>query len=285
MTPRLEGAAGSNIGDVARSDRPRNRLRLVQVDDPMEAGEERRDRIRALFERLRESGDPDTRGELIERHLGLVEFLAKRFAGRGQPVEDLVQVGRLGLIKAVDRFDERRGFEFTTFATPTIVGELKRHFRDKAWAVRLPRGLQELSLRIGTTISELSQQLGRTPTVAEIAVASDATDDEVLEALEASNAFSPESLDVSGTGQDQLPVHELLGEEDTALELVEDVASLKPALEALPHRDRRILYLRFFKGLTQSEIADELGISQMHVSRLLTATLGRLREDLGENGE
>ena len=246
---------------------------------PARRGVPDRDHVRRLFHQLREGPDDAIRRELIEAHLGLVEYLARRFAGRGEPLEDLVQVGTIGLVKAVDRFDPDREVEFSTYATPTIVGELKRHFRDKGWAVRVPRRLQELNLQLGEIIGKLSQELGRSPTVSEMAEAAGTTDEEVLEGLDSAHAYSLVSLDAP-TGEEDLTLHEQIGEEDETLELLEYRASLVPLLEQLPPRERMMLYLRFFKGMTQSEIADRLGISQMHVSRLLAKTLTTLREGL-----
>jgi RNA polymerase sigma-B factor len=238
-----------------------------------------RDHVRRLFRELRKKPVDEIRQELIEAHLGLVEYLARRFAGRGEPLEDLVQVGTIGLVKAVDRFDPDREVEFSTYATPTIVGELKRHFRDKGWAVRVPRRLQELNLQLGDIIGKLSQELGRSPTVAEMAEAAGTSEEEVLEGLDSAHAYSLVSLDAP-TGEEDLTLHEQIGEEDETLELLEYRASLVPLLDQLPPRERRMLYFRFFKGMTQSEIADKLGISQMHVSRLLAKTLATLREGL-----
>ena len=235
--------------------------------------------VRRLFLEFRESRDPGVRAKLIEGHLGLVEYLARRFAGRGEPLDDLIQVATIGLVKAVDRFDPDREVEFSTYATPTIVGELKRHFRDKGWAVRVPRRLQELNLRLGSVIGKLSQELQRSPTVAEIAKAAGTTEDEVLEGLDSAHAYRLISLDAP-TSEEGLSYHEQIGEDDSSLEALEDWVSVGPLLHNLPPRERRMLYLRFFKGLTQSEIADQLGISQMHVSRLLAKTLATLREGL-----
>jgi RNA polymerase sigma-B factor len=235
--------------------------------------------VKRLFRELREAEAPEIRQTLIEGHLGLTEYLARRFAGRGEPLDDLIQVATIGLVKAVDRFDPDREVEFSTYATPTIVGELKRHFRDKGWAVRVPRRLQELNLRLGTVIGKLSQDLQRSPTIAEISIAAEATEDEVLEALDSAHAYSLISLDAQ-TGEESLSYHEQIGSDDEALEALEDRISVGPLLKELPARERRMLYLRFFKGLTQSEIADQLGISQMHVSRLLAKTLATLREAL-----
>ena len=246
-----------------------------------------RERTRALFLDLQSApeGDPRrqrARDALVEQHLPLVEHLARRFRNRGEPYDDLVQVATIGLIKSVDRFDLDRGVEFSTYATPTIVGEIKRHFRDKGWAVRVPRRLQELRLSLASATSELSQKQGRAPTVSELAAHLKITDEEVLEGLESANAYSTLSLDAgdSGSGDEPMPVSETLGVEDEGLEGVEYRESLKPMLEQLPPREKKILMLRFFKNMTQSEIAAEIGISQMHVSRLLARTLAQLREGL-----
>jgi RNA polymerase sigma-B factor len=245
-----------------------------------------RERTRELFTELQSApeGDPrrqQARDALVEQHLPLVEHLARRFRNRGEPYDDLVQVATIGLIKSVDRFDLERGVEFSTYATPTIVGEIKRHFRDKGWAVRVPRRLQELKLSLTKAISDLSQREGRAPTVAELATYLKMTEEEVLEGLESANAYSTVSLDAPDSGDDDAPaVSDSLGIVDESLEGVEYRESLKPLLERLPPREKRILLLRFFGNMTQSQIATELGISQMHVSRLLARTLAQLREGL-----
>ncbi|HEX2498225.1 MAG: RNA polymerase sigma factor SigF [Actinomycetes bacterium] len=221
------------------------------------------------------------REKLVEIHLPLVEHLARRFRNRGEPLDDLVQVATIGLIKSVDRFDPGRGVEFSTYATPTIVGEIKRHFRDKGWAVRVPRRLQELRLALTSATAELSQQHGRAPTVAELAAHLRLSEDDVLEGLESANAYSTLSLDVPEQGEQDSPlVADSLGAEDEELEGVEYRESLKPLLAKLPPREKKILLLRFFGNMTQSQIAEEIGISQMHVSRLLARTLAQLRQDL-----
>jgi RNA polymerase sigma-B factor len=236
---------------------------------------------RRLFEELRKTGDPAIREELAKLHLPLVEYLAKRFKDRGEPLDDLVQVGSVGLLKAIDRFDLDRGVEFSTYATPTIVGELKRYFRDKGWAVRVPRRLQELSLRLNKVISQLTQDLGRSPTISEIAKRAEVTEEEVLEALESGQAYSTTSLDAPSGDEEDAPMRlDRLGEEDFRLDNLEYFASLAPLITELPEREQTILYLRFFKGMTQSKIADHVGISQMHVSRLLTRILQFLREGM-----
>jgi len=218
------------------------------------------------------------RAALIERHLPLVTFMARKFADRGEPLDDLIQVGTIGLIKAIDRFEISKGFEFSTFATPTIVGEIKRHFRDKTWAVRVPRRLQELGASVTKATTELTQKLDRSPTPKEIAKHLGITVDEVAEALESNAAYSTVSLDV--TSDTSTSIGESFGALDEALEGVEYRESLKPLLAQLDDREKRILQMRFFDNLSQSQIATELGISQMHVSRILTKVLSHLREGL-----
>lgn len=257
-----------------------------------EAGDARsltRSRSRQLFADLaaQPEGSPEhtlSRDSLVALHLPLVEHLARRFAGRGEPLDDLVQVGTIGLIKAVDRFDTDRGVEFSTYATPTIVGEIKRHFRDKGWAIRVPRRLQELRLSLSVATEDLSHALGRAPTIAEIAAKIGVSEEEVLEGLESANAYSTVSID-AGTDEDGTPaaVLDTFGVDDEALEGVEYRESLRPLLAELTQRERQILMLRFFRNMTQSQIATEIGISQMHVSRLLARTLAQLREGLIEN--
>jgi RNA polymerase sigma-B factor len=260
---------------------------------PLTAREEQRAISRQLFAQLdataTQPNDPDVqverqrlRDELVALHLPLVEHLARRFRNRGEPYDDLLQVGTIGLIKAVMRFDTDRGVEFSTYATPTVIGEIKRHFRDKGWAVRVPRRLQDLRIQLTAATAELSQAQGRAPTVAELAINLGVSEDEVLEGLESANAYATISLDSGGEGDDgeSHAMLDTLGSEDDALEGVVYRESLKPLLAALPPRERRILLLRFFRNMTQSEIAAELNISQMHVSRLLGRTLATLREGL-----
>src|SRR5687767_9048391 len=237
-----------------------------------------REELRQKFRAFAESRDPGLRDQLIEAHLGLAEYLARRFSNRGEPLDDLVQVASVGLLKAVDRFDPERAVEFSTYATHTIVGELKRHFRDKGWAVRAPRRMQELYLRLGKLVSTMSQEMGRSPTIPELAAEAQVSEEEVLEALEAGQAYRFTSLDAPSPGDEDsesLAAH--LGEEDTELQGAEHRAALSPLIAKLPQREQTILHLRFFEGLTQSEIAAQLGISQMHVSRLLARSLAQLR--------
>ncbi len=222
------------------------------------------------------------RGELVELHLPLAEYLARRFGNRGEPHEDLVQVATIGLIKAIDRFDLERGVAFSTYATPTIVGEIKRHFRDRGWTIRVPRRLQEIQAVINQAVSDLGQELGRSPTVAELAHRVGMSEEEILEGLESANAYSPLSLDAPDPSGEVGAVIEQLGDYDDALDAVVDRETVKPLLDKLDARAKRILLLRFFRNMTQSQIAEELGISQMHVSRLLSRTLADLRRALDE---
>lgn len=245
--------------------------------------------VREIFRAYQGAHDEDERAihreKLVDQYIGLVEFLARRFKNRGEPLEDLTQVGTIGLLKAIDRFDLEREVEFSTYATPTIVGELKRHFRDKGWAVRVPRRLQELHLELTKVVAELGHDLGRSPTVPELAKAASISEEEVLEGLEIAQAYNFTSLDAPIDSDDPSSTSfaDHLGQEDEQLENLEYRASLAPEMAKLPERERTILYLRFYKGQTQSEIADRLGISQMHVSRLLSRTLAQLRESLGED--
>jgi RNA polymerase sigma-B factor len=224
----------------------------------------------------------EIRDTLVTMHLPLVEHLARRFRDRGEAHDDLVQVGTIGLIKAVDRFDVERGVEFSTYATPTIVGEIKRHFRDRGWAIRVPRRLQELRLLLSQATSELSQRTGRSPTVRELAEHLGLTHEEILEGLESAQAYSTLSLDAHSSDEDSdtPSLQDTLGMEDEALAGVEYRESLRPLLDALPPRERQIVILRFFHTMTQSQIAAEIGISQMHVSRLLARSLTQLRAGL-----
>ena len=236
---------------------------------------------KALLRRYHEDGDLAAREQLIEQYLSLVRSLARRYSYRGEQLEDLVQIGAIGLIKAIDRFDPSRGVEFPTFAMPTIVGEIKRFFRDTSWSVRVPRRLQELRLDLAKAGDELAQQLDRSPTVGELAERLGISRDEVIEGMAASNAYTASSLDAQPEEDEtEGALADRIGYEDHGLEGIEYVESLKPLIAELSPRDRRILSLRFVANMTQSEIGEELGISQMHVSRLLSRTLGRLRKGL-----
>ncbi|CAN5408682.1 N/A [soil metagenome] len=250
--------------------------------------EETRRRSAELFGDLRdelssEASRSHARDSLVHLHLPLVEHCARRFRNRGEPFEDLVQVGTIGLIKSVDRFDTDRGVEFSTYATPTIIGEIKRYFRDKGWAIRVPRRLQELRMQIGSATAELTQKLGRSPTPRELAESIGCTVEEIIEGIESSNAYSTLSLDATDDSDDgSSSMLDMLGIDDAGLEHVEIRESIKPLLEALEPREKKILLLRFFKNMTQSQIAEEIGVSQMHVSRLLNRTLEQLRASLDQ---
>ncbi|MCM1973845.1 RNA polymerase sigma factor SigF [Streptomyces sp. GXMU-J15] len=281
-TRARQRATGGTMSEHERDDE--QGVPATQHEAPVREPQDRSG-ARAMFVELRglKEGSPEyaeLRNKLVRMHLPLVEHLARRFRNRGEPLDDLTQVATIGLIKSVDRFDPDRGVEFSTYATPTVVGEIKRHFRDKGWAVRVPRRLQELRLALTTATAELSQQHGRSPTVHELAEKLAISEEEVLEGLESANAYSTLSLDVPDTDDESPAVADTLGAEDEALEGVEYRESLKPLLEDLPPREKRILLLRFFGNMTQSQIAQEVGISQMHVSRLLARTLAQLREKL-----
>jgi len=251
--------------------------------------EEQRERTHELFDALSaddltEERRSQIRDELVELHLPLVHHLARRYRDRGEPLDDLIQVGTIGLIKAVDRFETERLVEFSTYATPTIIGEIKRHFRDKGWAIRVPRRLQELRITLAKATAELSQSNRRSPTIAELAVHVGVGEDEVLEGLESAGAYSTLSLDAPDQAdQESAAVGGSIGIDDAGLKGVEHRESLRPLLSKLPPRERQILVLRFFSELTQSQIAEQVGISQMHVSRLLAKTLIQLRSDLLED--
>ena len=228
-------------------------------------------------------GDPAwqaRRDRAIEAWLPLAQHLARRYQGRGEPMADLVQVATVGLIKAVDRYRTDRGVDFSAFAIPTIVGEIKRHFRDRTWAIRVPRRLQELRLEITAANNELSHRLGRSPTVADVAAHLKVTEEQVLEGLEGARAYSTTSLSTPVKDEGGMLLADTIGAEDSAFELTEFRVALGPALATLDAREQRILSLRFFGNLTQTEIAEEIGISQMHVSRLLSRALAKLHEQL-----
>ncbi|WP_236796919.1 SigB/SigF/SigG family RNA polymerase sigma factor [Amycolatopsis sp. GM8] len=242
-----------------------------------------------LFTQLAETGAGERRREelrtaLVTEYLPVAEHIARRFAGRGEAHEDLVQVARVGLINAVDRFEPGRGTDFLSFAVPTIMGEVRRHFRDASWSVRVPRRLKELHLQISRASGELGQRLGRAPTPSEIARTLGLSVDEVSDGLQAGNAYAAVSVDrPTGVEGDSASLADTLGEEDSGLESVENHEALRPLLRELPERERRILMLRFFGNLTQTQIAARVGISQMHVSRLLAQTLQQLREKLTDD--
>lgn len=245
-----------------------------------------KEKTRELFRLFKEEGDMDAREKLVMSHLNLVRFIANKFKNRGEPIDDLIQVGYLGLLKAIDRFDPSRGLEFTTFATPTIMGEIKRHFRDKGWSVRVPRRLQELSAKVNQATDTLTSQLQRSPTIAEIADYLDATVDEVLEAMESSSAYSSVSLEApSGADDDDTPsVIDRYATEDSDLAFTDDRIIIEEALASFSPRERDVIEMRFLKGMTQIEIAEKLGISQVQVSRLLRRTLKKIQDKIDPEG-
>jgi len=238
-----------------------------------------RDADRELLRRYHELADESARDALVERHMPLVRSLARRYAGRGEPLEDIEQVGAIGLIKAIDRFDLEREVALATYATPNVVGEIKRHFRDKGWAIRVPRALQEMNAKMSATIDRLTSTLGRSPSIGEIAESLQATPEEVLEAMEVGSAYTTLSLSAP-VGEDAADPLEVIGKEDEGFEHSEDREELAPALARLPQREREILRMRFEEGLPQTQIAEQVGLSQMHVSRLIRRSLMAMREEL-----
>jgi RNA polymerase sigma-B factor len=221
------------------------------------------------------------RDQLVEVHMPLVIYLARRFSGRNEPMNDLVQVGAIGLIKAIDRFDPERGLEFSTYATPTILGEIKRHFRDTGWLIHVPRRAQELQTTLNTARAELSQELGRAPTVAELSARIEVDEEIVLEALDVARAYAGVPLEVLAAPGETVPEHPMLGIVDEGFEQVEQRALLREVITKLPDNEREILLLRFVANKTQTEIAAIVGVSQMQVSRLVARGLKRLRASLG----
>lgn len=222
------------------------------------------------------------RDKIVERCLPLADHIARRFEGRGEPRDDLVQVARVGLVNAVVRFDVETGSDFVSFAVPTIMGEVRRHFRD-SWSVKVPRRLKELHLRLGSATADLSQRLGRAPTATELAAELEMDRAEVVEGLVAGSSYNTLSIDSGGGGgdeEDARAIADTLGDVDASIDRIEDRESLRPLLESLPERERTVLVLRFFESMTQTQIAERVGISQMHVSRLLAKSLARLRDQL-----
>ena len=238
--------------------------------------------VDALLVAYHRDGDERAREQALVELMPLVRALASRYAGRGEPLEDLVQVGSIGLIKAVDRFDVDRGVDFASYAVPTIVGEIRRHFRDKAWAMHVPRRLKELSLRLSRTLDQLTTELGRSPTLAELAAAAGVEEEDAIDALDSMNAYSTRSLHAPFDDDSDDSLSEKLGTEELGYVEVEDGAIVDAGLEALDERERQIVELRFFHELTQSQIASEIGISQMHVSRLLRRALATMRGRIEE---
>jgi RNA polymerase sigma-B factor len=268
---------------------------LPRIDDPSQVRpRDAREMSRQFFDRLAMLDEGThayqyVRNTLIEMNLSLVRYAAARFRGREDSLEDIVQVGTIGLIKAIDRFELSREVEFTTFAVPYIIGEIKRFFRDTSWAVHVPRRLQEARVELARATDELQSRLGRMPTTRELSELMALSEEEVVEARKASNGYNTSSLDAaltSDAGEDggDAVLGDLIGEEDPSLELVDDFQSLAPLIAELDERERRILHLRFVEELTQSQIAGQLGMSQMHVSRLISRIIKRLRAGLLEPG-
>ncbi|HXW77433.1 MAG TPA: SigB/SigF/SigG family RNA polymerase sigma factor [Candidatus Eremiobacteraceae bacterium] len=244
---------------------------------------EQRERIRERFAAFAVTRDEAIRDELVLEHVNLVRYLALKFANRGEPLDDLVQVGTVGLIKAVDRFEADRGVEFTTYATPTIVGEIKRYFRDKGWAVRVPRRLQELNLAVNRAVEELSIELGRSVTVSDLAARLGASEDDIIEAQELGQAYNLLSLDAEvGSESDgrSATLAEYVGATDPQLEAAEVKLLLEESFGVLDGRERIVVYLRYYQGMAQTDIARRLQVSQMHVSRLQARAVAKLKASL-----
>ena len=265
--------------DAARQKAARRAARRISRGTPAWD----KDRTRKLFAQYQKTHDSEVRDQLIVSHLNLVRFLASKFKNRGEPLDDLIQVGTIGLIKAIDRFDPSRGLEFTTYATPTIMGEIKRHFRDKGWSVRVPRRLQELSAKVNQVTDELTTELQRSPSIEEIAKKLGVSVDEVLEAMESSGAYSSVPLEGGGSSVDGDEAPSIIDQyitEDEALAGSDDRIVLEDAIADFSPREQEIIRMRFVEGLTQVEIAEKLGISQVQVSRLLRRTLKRIQEKI-----
>lgn len=239
-----------------------------------------REELLSLFNTYQDSHDPEIKSMLVNAHLDLAHSLARRFINRGEPLDDLVQVASMGLLKAIDRFDPGRNVQFTTYAVPTIVGELKRYFRDRTSTIRLPRGLRERSYALNSAIQRFSQEHGRSPSVPDIAREMGLSEEEVIEGLEGAESVSVASLDTSSSEEGDLSLLDIIGGEDKTLKILDERLSLAGAMSALSSREQNLLYLRFIEGRSQTEIAHRLGISQMHVSRLLRRTLQTLRQSL-----
>ena len=267
------GNKKAGFGQVKESSSPRTRSEYADVPD--------------LFRELNDlPGDSlereRMRDKIVRRCMPLAEHIAHRFDGHGEPREDIAQVARLGLVNAVNRFDVECGSDFVSFAVPTIMGEVRRHFRDNSWSVKVPRRLKELHLRLGTATADLSQRLGRAPTASELADELDMDRTEVIEGLVAGSSYNTLSIDSGGgsSDEDARAIADTLGDVDAGLERIENREALRPLLDALPSRERTVLVLRFFESMTQTQIAEQVGISQMHVSRLLAKSLARLRDQL-----
>ena len=282
-TQETEEARTAREASEARAERARHRS-LHRTPKGKAAWD--KDRTRELFRQYKATGDPEVRDQLIVSHLNLVRFLASKFKNRGEPLDDLIQVGTIGLIKAIDRFDPSRGLEFTTYATPTILGEIKRHFRDKGWSVRVPRRLQELSAKVNQANDKLTNELSRSPSVEEIAKRVGASVDDVLEAMESSSAYSSVPLEGGGSSDDDdaPSVIDHYATEDENLAASDDRIVLEDVIRDFSPREKDVIRMRFFEGMTQVEIAERLGISQVQVSRLLRRTLRRVQDKIDPEG-
>ena len=267
---------------AAEASAARRRLRRASKGKPAWDKE----RTRELFRRYKEEGDEEAREQLIVSHVNLVRYIAAKFKNRGEPLDDLIQVGTIGLIKAIDRFDPSRGLEFTTYATPTIMGEIKRHFRDKGWTIRVPRRLQELSAKVNSATDELTAQLQRSPSIEEVADYLGTTADEVLEAMESSSAYSSVPLEGQGNNEeDDAPsVIDRYASVDGDLEASDDRMVLEEVIGEFPEADQQAIRMRFIDGMTQVEIAKRLGISQVQVSRMLRRALRRIQDKIDPEG-
>ena len=276
--------ASAQVPAASRADASAARRRLRRVSKGKPAWD--KDRTRELFRRYKEEGDEEAREQLIVSHVNLVRYIAAKFKIRGEPLDDLIQVGTIGLIKAIDRFDPSRGLEFTTYATPTIMGEIKRHFRDKGWTIRVPRRLQELSAKVNTVTDELTAELQRSPSIDEIAARLGTTPDEVLEAMESSSAYSSVPLEgQGGTEEDDAPaVIDRYASVDNDLEASDDRMILEDVISEFPEADQQAIRMRYLDGMTQVEIAKKLGISQVQVSRMLRRALRRIQEKIDPEG-
>jgi len=274
-----EGAAA---GSAAEASAARRRLRRASKGKPAWDKE----RTRELFRRYKEEGDEEAREQLIVSHVNLVRYIAAKFKNRGEPLDDLIQVGTIGLIKAIDRFDPSRGLEFTTYATPTIMGEIKRHFRDKGWTIRVPRRLQELSAKVNSATDELTARLQRSPSIEEVAEYLGTTADEVLEAMESSSAYSSVPLEAQGGNEDDdaPSVIDRYASVDGDLEASDDRIVLEEVIGEFPEADQQAIRMRFIDGMTQVEIAKRLGISQVQVSRMLRRALRRIQDKIDPDG-
>ena len=274
-----EGAAA---GSIAEASAARRRLRRASKGKPAWDKE----RTRELFRRYKEEGDEEAREQLIVSHVNLVRYIAAKFKNRGEPLDDLIQVGTIGLIKAIDRFDPSRGLEFTTYATPTIMGEIKRHFRDKGWTIRVPRRLQELSAKVNSATDELTARLQRSPSIEEVAEYLGTTADEVLEAMESSSAYSSVPLEAQGGNEDDdaPSVIDRYASVDGDLEASDDRIVLEEVIGEFPEADQQAIRMRFIDGMTQVEIAKRLGISQVQVSRMLRRALRRIQDKIDPEG-